>query len=347
MKNTIIVTSRDGKTVVYRRGKFYRVNKKAIILFTSAAALLTSSSILLFNAKKNSNDEDDIKNSEQFEITTSDDSEENVDSILDSLLDGDRIGIHNNDDGSSIDDSNKDDIEFNQLRTLQELFNVNYEELKNFIGEYASYSNYSYEEALNIVYEQRDVIFENYSNPETGIVYSLFDYAENEGRVSYHCTDRSQIQNKFSTFPNSYYDFDEMNAKLEQCSEIEEELLKICDDIGIEGEERYLALSIFRIETGYGASEMCVYDNNYGGIKFDGVYAIFSNPEYGMFKTLNVMKRYFLEAHDLGYYDIQSITSYMSPTYCAVDIDRWSSDVYSMYLDVSSEYSSNTKKFVR
>lgn len=347
MKKTIIMTTSTGEKIICRRKKAYKLNKKNIAIFAASLVMTTSGIAYALSNKK---EEKPIKTPEKHELVAESEIETDiVDSIIDIESDSktDIDNIEKNEEQDKEED-NKEELEFKELSTLEEKFGIEYEDLKELIDEYAYYTNFTYEEALNLVYNKREDITDNYSNNlKNGIISAIVEQAEEDGKVSYHCTERWQIATKYSTYPNSYYDIDEMNAKMEQCDEIEQKLLKICDDIGIEGEEKYLALSIFRIETGYGASEMCVYDNNYGGIVYDGVNAVFSNPEYGMYKTLDVMKRFFYEAHNKGYYDIQSITADMSPSYCAVDIDGWINDVYSMYLNVSSEYNYGDKKLVR
>lgn len=333
MTKTIIMKTADGNEYVVREGSIDKFKKtvKRITIFASAVVMTVSG--MRFALKNKEKDDLKTKIPEHYEMV--DTSAKENSSIT-------------NKENSELDTniSSEMDIEFSKLKVLQQSYNMNYEEIREFIKKYSSYVNYSYEEALDIVYNNTINSNGNLEeNTKTKMLYLIFDNAEKENRVNNHCEEWEKTT-RYNTFPNSYYDVEEMNSKINQRNEIERELISFCDDMGIEGEDKYLALAIFRQETDHGASDMCVYDNNFGGIVFDNEFASFSNPEYGMFKTLDVIKRFINTAKSNGCYDIQSIIINMSSLYCTHTPEDWVQNVSSMYYDVLNDYQ-NTNSLVR
>lgn len=334
MARRIVMKTQDGKEVIIREGTtdIFKKTVKRVTLFAAATVLVAGG--IKFVSKNDKDEKLKFRTSEHFEMMDSNSIESNDNSLV----------FNNNE---SI--NPESDAEFSKLKFLQESLGLNYEEIRRVVKEYSNYFNYTYEEGLDVVYNKRVNNIQNisYEKPETQIIYSLCESAENEGRVNYHCTEDWQIEKRYIAFPNSYYDPIEMEAKLKQCSEIEPILLHYCDDLGIEGEDINIALAVFRLEADWGASYRSVDDNNYGGIVFDNEYAIFSNPDYGMIKTLDVIKGYINSAKNDGCYDIESIIMHMAPSYCTHTPEAWMNEIYPMYLMVSEEYNYDNKNLVR
>ena len=335
MKKRIIMRTKNGEEYIVREGSVDKIRKlaKNIVIFASATVITISGVKLL------TKDKEKMKTPEHFEMV--DTSIEENTNIINSESENNKINIDN-------DNSNEEmNIEFSKLKVWQKAYDINYEEIRDFVNKYSGYANYTYEEALDVVYNgtiNNERSMEK--NPKTRMMYIIFDNAEKEGKVNSHC-ENWEIETRYSTFPNSYYDVDEMNSKLIQNSEIEKELISLCDDLGIEGEDKYLAIAIFRQETDYGASERCVKENNFGGIVFDNQFAVFSNPDYGMYKTLDVIKGFITTAKSEGCYDIDSKIVNIAPTYCTHTPDEWIDAIYPMYLNVVNDYNSNDKNLVR
>lgn len=315
----------NGRTIVVTRRKTEKINKKRVTAFAAAIVLGIGG---ITYAIKNKNDDTIVKTPEKFEVASTSGNDA-VDAIT-----GDTV-------------PKREDSVFMKLNELQRTFDMNYDTLEDYICYYAEYSNYTFEEALMIIYENRDSIKENYSNDIFGgIMDTLFTKAEEEGRVDCHCNPEEVVV-KYQTFPNSYNDPIEMNMKMEQCANIEETLVSMCNHMGMTEEEKNLALAIFRQETDYGASDRSVYHNNYGGIVFDGEFAVFSNPEFGMYKTLGVIKNYIETAKANGATNVDQMIISMGPTYCTHTPEEWIESVSSMYYNVVEEYSNTNKTLVR
>ena len=328
MKNEKIeryeTTLPNGSKIVVSKRKKRKLKKGRIAAFAAALTLGISG---ISYALSNKGDKD-VKTTERFEIGTSSE-DDTVDTIT-----GDTKSV-------------KEDSLFMKLNELQKVFGINYDTLQDYICYYSEYSNYSFDEALEIVYDNKDSIKQNYNNDIFGgIMDTLFTKAEEEGRVDCHCKPEEVVV-KYQTFPNSFYDQAEMDKKMEQCANIEETLVSMCNHMGMTEEEKNLALAIFRQETDYGASERCVYNNNYGGIVFDGEFAVFSNPEFGMYKTLGVMKNFFENAKNNGCTTVDQMIFNIAPTYCTHTPFEWSKSVSSMYYNVVDEYSNTNKTLVR
>ena len=334
MKKPIMMTRlENGKRVIVVGNKAYKIKQKALAALTAATLGLVGSYVCI-QLDKNNKEELIIKTPDQYERTLEDNS------------DSDK----NMEDESSIKENDNESSEnFKILKELESAFGIYYEDINDFVKKYAYYSNYTYEEALQIVYGQKDLIEYEYDNPKAGIMYTLFNSAMKDGRVSDHCEDMSQIKTEYMEFPNSFTDLDEMDKKLSQCSEIEKRLIEMCDLLDINGDDRVIALSIIRVESDYGASFRAVNNNNYGGIVLDGDTCVFSTPEYGMFRTLSIIKNEFLDgARNQGYSDPTAIIYSIAPTFAVAD--DWAEYVCNQYYKVFDEYngfSDSNKSLVR
>ena len=332
MKKKIIMTTSTGEKIVCRKSKGYKLNIKNIAIFSTSIVMAASGIAYALVNKK----DDEVKNKEKFEIIT----ESDID--LENNISEDIAEKENNSNNS------EEEKEFIELSYLQETFGINYETIKELINEYASYANYNYEDALDLVFNKREEIKNEYlHDSKEGIIDTIIAQAEEEGKISYHCNDW-EVTTRYRMFENSFEDPEEMRMKLEQRDEIEPKLINMCNILNMSEEETYLSLAIFRWEADHGASEKSVYHNNYGGIVYDGEFAVFSNPDYGMYKTLHTIKEVFIEnAKAAGCQDIQSIIEYIAPTYCTHTPYEWLESISSMYENVKYEYTTDEKHLVR
>ena len=188
--------------------------------------------------------------------------------------------------------------------------------INGMIIKYSGYCNLEYNQCVSILNDNYDLI-SNYSSLEEGIMRVLFDCSG----LSCYCNSDCKVIKSM--------DRDQMEAIM----------LNMCDVMCISNDDKKIILSIFRWETGHGTSDLCVYNNNYGGIRvYNGEFGIYQTPEYGMYRAIECMYGHICRARNNGCSDIYSIISYISTSYCPGTADAWTSSISGMTYSVSNYY---------
>jgi hypothetical protein len=196
--------------------------------------------------------------------------------------------------------------------------------LNNTIKEYANMFGIDYKKALTLVKENASVIKSEYANQEVGIIRILAEEFYNNPNIS-----------KVPEFHN--------------LTSIEREklLLKFAKVHGInDAETAATLLAVYRLETGNGQSEACVYKNNFGGLRGrnsqNGRYYVmdFKTPEIGA----EAMVRSFLNiksnAMNSNYYNpSRSLEQNMNRIYCGEY--SWPTKVSELKQEVLNDYDLN------
>ena len=205
--------------------------------------------------------------------------------------------------------------------------NISLEEINNYIIKYSSYSKYSYDEAVDIIYNNLDNV-NNYSSLKGYILCTLFDSANSDGLLSSTCSS-SIVENR--------------DMDLQQKEEI---MLDMCDSLSLSNTDKTIVLAIFRHETGNGTSSRCVNDNNYGGIKVGESFGVYQTPEYGIYKAIMCIDGHIERNKEkLGTDDMYSIVSGMSYSYCPGTASDWTNKVISFCNTVSYDYNNFADDF--
>lgn len=244
-------------------------------------------------------------------------------------------------DVSSTDDTKTVVIDkYEKVRFLAELTGKSVVYLDEFVNKYSELTGYSYDETVKILCDNYRTIEEEYDNLGEGMVETLFTKAIEDEKLSIYC-DRDLVENRYTYYEHAQTDPYEQSKMFEQRAEQEKILIDFCNDMGMSADETAVSLAIFRNETGHGNSPLCVYDNNYGGIKLPGsndTYCVYQTPEFGMYMSLNCMYEHIKYRESLGANDPISIISSMSERYNYEVPDAWTNLTTELYYQVVEDY---------
>ena len=211
-------------------------------------------------------------------------------------------------------------------------------ELDEFLKRYSDYSLKSYDECIEIVEKNLKNIVTNYDNFKEGMMVTIFDEAYNDNTISIQ--DTNNIIIKYEQIPNTDNDIEQNQKLMEQCKKQEEKLLQICDDLEMSSEEKIICASIFRFETGYGNSDFCIYQNNYGGnrVPYSLEYCSFTTAEFGMYyQIMNLKSLYFTRLKEEGHKELYDLIRNISYMYSEVP-DTWYERIIPVVEQVESDY---------
>ena len=224
---------------------------------------------------------------------------------------------------------------YKHLRHLELLNNndLSIEELDSFINKYAGYAKLSYDEALQVINDNIDSIKE-YESIRGGIMCTLFSYSNEIGLLSPYTENR------------------EIRPDMTQ-EEKESIMIEFSDNLCMCVDDKYIVLSAFREETGRGISDMCVYNNNYGGIRIygeagcNGEYGRYSTPEFGMYREVSLINKKLKSIRENGTNDIGSVVYAFACRYNPDYADHYSGKIMNWVYDVQNDYGdfSNTESY--
>ena len=89
---------------------------------------------------------------------------------------------------------------------------------------------------------------------------------------------------------------------------------------------------------------MCVYNNNYGGIRIyneagcNGEYGRYSTPEYGIYRQVKCINGKLKNIHEQSVYDINLVAYYFAHSYNPGHEDVYSNKILGWVNDVKSDY---------
>lgn len=232
---------------------------------------------------------------------------------------------------SNVDDSTSKIIidEYQEVRGISETTGISVMELRPFIEKYSNLSHHKYRDSIEIIKKNMSVIQNEYNKPRAGIMCVLFDDSYDKKILRCDC-------------PEELIERKEMTQ-----DEQEGFILEMCDNYGMTEDEKTISLSIFRLETGNGASELCKNDNNYGGIRLlNGEFGKYQTPYYGMYEALCCIKKYIDAAKDQGITDINGIVNYTSQFYCGDTSYEWTIGVMGLVPEVQEYYGFNNSKTI-
>lgn len=225
---------------------------------------------------------------------------------------------------------------YKHIRNLEQLKNndLSIEDLDLFINKYASYTKLSYEEALEVINNNIETIENDYQSIRGGIMCTLFSYSNDNGLLSVYTEDR------------------DIRVDMTQ-QEKESIMIEFCDNLCMCTDDKYIVLSAFREETGRGISEMCVYNNNYGGIRIygeagcNGEYGKYSTPEFGIYREVKCVGNKLSNIRSNGTTDINSVVYAFACRYNPEYADHYSSKISGWVYDVQRDYGdfSNTESY--
>lgn len=213
--------------------------------------------------------------------------------------------------------------QYREIRELEKLSNndLTLEELDDFIVKYSKLSHYSYKSAVEIIKENKDTIENDYNSIKGGIMQILFESASDNDILSGYCS------------------YDKLELREMSLEEKEAIMLEMCDNLGLNSDEKLIVLAIFRWETGWGESNLCVNSNNYGGMRLgSGEFAIYQTPEYGIYRTVNCVSRHINNQKANGYTSLDSIVAGMSSSYCPSTAADWANKILGFTYGVASDY---------
>ena len=180
--------------------------------------------------------------------------------------------------------------EYQEVRGISETTGISVMELRPFIEEYSNLSHHKYSDSIEVIKKNMGVIQNEYNKPKAGIMCVLFDDSYDKKILRCDC-------------PEELIERKEMTQ-----DEQEGFILEMCDNYGMTEDEKAISLSIFRLETGNGTSDLCKNDNNYGGIRLlNGEFGKYQTPYYGMYEALCCIKKYIDAAKEQGITDIGGI----------------------------------------
>jgi len=217
--------------------------------------------------------------------------------------------------------------EYKHIRNLEVLKNndLTIEELDLFINKYAEYTKLSYDDALKVINDNINSIESDYLSIRGGIMCTLFNHSNDIGLLSPYTNDREIRE----------------NMTLE---EKESTMLEFCDNLCMCNDDKAIVLAAFREETGLGISEMCVYNNNYGGIRIygeagcNGEYGMYSTPEFGMYREVSLINKKLSSIRNEGTNDLNSVVYSFACRYNPDYADHYSGKILNWVYDVYNDY---------
>lgn len=191
----------------------------------------------------------------------------------------------------------------------------------NKVKEYSSMFFIEYDKALNIIKENEAIIKTEYQNQEVGIIRVLAEEFYNNNNI-----DKSPIVSDISTL------------------EREKLLIKFANVHGITSTDTLATMiAIYRLETGNGTSDACIYKNNFGGLRAmdeeSGSYYVMS------FKTKEIGAEAFVKTFinirnisiDSKHYNPnRSLEQNMNRIYCGES--SWANKISELKNEVINEY---------
>lgn len=232
---------------------------------------------------------------------------------------------------SNVDDSTSKIIidEYQEVRGISETTGISVMELRPFIEKYSNLSHHKYSDSIEVIKKNMGVIQNEYNKPKAGIMCVLFDDSYDKKILRCDC-------------PEELIERKEMTQ-----DEQEGFILEMCDNYGMTEDEKAISLSIFRLETGNGTSDLCKNDNNYGGIRLlNGEFGKYQTPYYGMYEALCCIKKYIDAAKEQGITDIGGIVNYTSQFYCGDTAYEWTTGVMGLVPEVQEYYGFNNSKTI-
>lgn len=218
---------------------------------------------------------------------------DNTDSKTDNSSNIDSITMSYSDDSSTADNS--------LVR------NDSYKEIKDKFYYYGAYYNLN-QFLIDDLYTQHKEKFVESTNLDYDIMTFIYDYyTEN-------------LYGQLVVTPNT------INND-EQCLTI----LKYAQLKGVTDEEvLYTMLAVHDLETGWGKSELCVKDNNFGGNTFGDDFQTYPSYEVGAYDYVNDFVRIYKDT----YTGINSIEYDMNPVYCTENVENVDTPWYAIVGDI-------------
>ena len=219
--------------------------------------------------------------------------------------------------------------QYKNIRQFEHLKNndLSIENLDLFIKRYSSFAKLSYDDAVNIINDNIDIIENDYASIRGGIMCCLFSYSNNMGILHVHTDDR------------------EIREDMTQ-QDKEGLIIEFCNNLDLCYDDVSIVLAAFREETGNGTSYKCVNDNNYGGIRIygeegcNGEYGMYSTPEFGIYRHVKCVSNKLIDIRSHGSNDLENIVYEFAYRYNRDYVEQYSNKILNWVYSVQSDYAS-------